>query len=81
MAYKISRPPSIEDEGVAVHVNNFFIKRGSDKRYGDVLRVRDMVIGGKKLSKQRAADELGVSRQAYIKWLKLIAKQESEDHA
>lgn len=79
MGYKQSPTPSIEAEGgIVAHINNFFIKKGSPNRYGDVLRVHNMLVGAQPLSKQRAAAELGISRSTYIDWLNRIFR---ENHA
>lgn len=73
MPYKESPIPSIEAEGgIEVHVNNFFTKHGLPHRYEDVLRLKDLRIGKRKLSKQQAADEIGVARTTLIKWWKKI---------
>lgn len=83
MPYKVSPTPSIETEGIAVHVNNFFIKKGLPHRYGDVVRLKNLKIGGRSISPARAAKELQISKNTVIKWYKLIDKESlsAEDQA
>jgi hypothetical protein len=65
--------PSIEAEGgIEVHIDNFFAARGLPHRYQDVLRVRNMRVGKRRLSMQRQADELDVTRTTLYNWYKLI---------
>jgi hypothetical protein len=75
MPYKVSPTPSIEVEGIAVHVNNFFIKKSLPHRYGDVVRLKNLKIGGRNISKDSAAKELQISKNTLIKWYKLIDKE------
>lgn len=73
MAYKISPTPSIEAEGgIAVHVNKFFRGKNLPHRFGDVVRLKNLKIGKRKISKQQAADELGISVNTLSKWYKHI---------
>jgi hypothetical protein len=80
MGYKEPPTKSIEEEGgIEVHINNFLAKIGSDKRYEDVVRLKHLKIGKKKVSPQQAADEVGVkSRNTMISWWKQIDKQNSQ---
>lgn len=65
--------PSINDEGgIEVHIDNFFISRSLPWRYSDVLRVKSMRIGKRRLSMQQQADELGVVRSTLYKWHKFL---------
>ncbi len=60
--YKQSPTPSIDKEGgIIVHVNQFFISKDKPFRFGDVVRLKNMKLGKRKLSKQQIADELGIS--------------------
>ena len=73
MPYKESPTPSIDAEGgIRTHVNNFFKRKGLPHCFDDVLRLKKMRIGKQPISKQRAADELDISRQALDKWYKKI---------
>jgi hypothetical protein len=77
MPYKVSPTPSIEAEGgIVVHINNFFIKKGLPHRYGDVVRLKNLKLGGRSISNTIAAKELGVSKNTLLKWYKLIDKEE-----
>lgn len=71
--YKVSPTPSIEAEGgIKPHVDSFFEKRGLPYRFADVVRLKDMRIGKRPISKQTAADELHISRQTIYDWYKRI---------
>ena len=64
---------SIQDEGgISIHVDAFFTKRGSDKTFDDVLRLKNLKVGNRGLPIQQQADELGVSRAVLYKWYDII---------
>lgn len=65
---------SIEREGIIKHIDAYFISRGSDWRFPDVMRLSTMRIGKRRLSLRQQADELGVSRQTLDKWHKHLPK-------
>lgn len=56
---------------IEAQIDAYFIARSMPFSHADVIRVRDMRIGGRKLSMQRQADELGgISRTTLYKWQK-----------
>jgi hypothetical protein len=60
---------SIDKEGIEEHINRYFELRGSSSTYLDVVRLYRMRIGGRKLSIDQQAKELGVgSRNTLYLW-------------
>lgn len=63
--------PSIQNQ-----INAYFISHDKSFTYADVLRVRAMRVGKRKLSMQQQADELGgMSRSTLYSWHKRIDEQ------
>lgn len=68
---------SIEAEGIIEHINRYFELRNSSRTYNDVIRLKAMRIGGRKLSMDQQAKELGMnSRNTLYKWHKLLNNDE-----
>jgi hypothetical protein len=67
---------TINQEGLAIHIDRYFASRNLPARYPDVLRLKNMRIGGKPLPVKQQMDELGIkSRMTLYAWHKRIDDQ------